>query len=76
MTYEAFLAWCIDTSRDDRATFVAELPIKLNSVLNESRPARRRPVSGVKTPGGPQKGALKLALKSVKNHLTGGPSRA
>lgn len=76
MTYEDFLSWCIDTSRDDRPKFLSELPMRLNSVLNESRPARRRSSSGAKTPGGPQKGALKLALKSVKNHLTDQPPRA
>ena len=76
MTYEDFLSWCIDTSRDDRPKFVSELPMCLNSVLNENRPKRRRASSGTTTPQGPRKGALKLALKSVKKHLTDEPPHA
>lgn len=76
MTYDTFLSWCIDTSRDDREKFVSELAMRLNSLLNECRPVRRRASSKTPMPVGVQKGALKLALKSARNHLTDRPSRA
>jgi hypothetical protein len=70
MTYEAFLSWCIDTSREDRAEFVGELPMRLNALLNERQPRRVRRVSKSNLPKGSRKGALKLAMKSARNHLT------
>lgn len=71
MTYEKFLSWCIDTSREDRSKFVRELPICLNSLLHECRPVRRRTQSRVRSPKGPPKGALKLAMESARKSLDG-----
>lgn len=76
MSYETFLSWCIDTSREDRARFVAELPMRLNAVLNERQPRRRRPSSRLGSSKGPRKGALRLAVNSARNDLTKPPARA
>jgi hypothetical protein len=76
MRYDEFLVWCIDMSREDRPKFVDELPLHLNALLNASRPARKRRSFKGTMPGGPPKGALKLALKSARNDLTNPPPRA
>lgn len=70
MPYEEFLCWCIDTSRDDRDTFVNEIGIRLNALLRERTPSRKRPKARTLLPTGRRNSPLKLAMKSVKSQLT------